>query len=32
MAASELAKECKWLVAYMLSDLVAKQDERNNKR
>jgi len=25
-------KECKWLVAYMLSDLVADQDERNRKR
>ncbi len=25
-------KECKWLVAYMLSDLVADQDERNKKR
>lgn len=23
------AKECKWLVAYMVSDLVADQDERN---
>jgi len=26
------AKECKWLVAYMVSDLVADQDERNRKR
>lgn len=24
-------KECDWLVAYMLSDLVAEQDERNKK-
>lgn len=24
-------KECRWLVAYMLSDLVADQDERNRK-
>jgi hypothetical protein len=24
--------ECKWLVAYMVSDLVADQDERNKKR
>jgi hypothetical protein len=31
MAANELAKECKLLVAYILSDLVAKQDERNKK-
>ncbi len=23
------AEECEWLVAYMLSDLVAEQDERN---
>ena len=26
------ANECKWLVAYMVSDLVADQDERNKKR
>jgi hypothetical protein len=25
-------KECDWLVAYMVSDLVAEQDERNKKR
>ena len=25
-------KECKWLVAYMVSDLVADQDERNGKK
>ena len=25
-------KECKWLVEYMVSDLVADQDERNSKR
>jgi len=25
-------KECKWLTAYMVSDLVADQDERNKKR
>ena len=25
-------KECKWLVAYMLSDLVADQDERNKTK
>jgi hypothetical protein len=32
MAAIELAKQCKWLVACMLSDLVAQQDERNKKQ
>jgi hypothetical protein len=32
LAAIELAKKCKWLVAYMLSDPVTQQDERNKKR